>query len=724
MKQKLKLLLIGLLLIQNISSQFFYSVPNPNGIVFNGSSIIYKGSIYFQSQNQTNSKVYLAKYDGKQISIILNPDGGQGYDLYSTNVVQPIIYKDNLIYGYLDSSSKRRLAVFNGDSVKLVPNPDGAFGCSAFPVVFNDKLYFQYIDSSYNYRMAQFDGDSIKLLSIIGYQGYPIVVNNNLYFQYWGNCHSGLGKFDGVNVSCVSLPYDTGYFSSPMITMNNNLYFQTSNHSLAKYNDTTFVIFPKPDNGYGYYNSANPIVFNNNLYFEYQNISNKIQLAKCDGKEITLLSNPTPNGNFSASEWGDLPSIVYKNNLYIAYDTGSVKMGIYSPYNQLAKCDGNTISLIKKPDNGFGYLSSPFIYQDSLYWSYGYNGEDNAVYKFTSDSLILIKNNKLGKWGNPIIYNNGLYIAAGSITHSLYLYFDFKGPNVQASNLKFSQVTDTSFTIICTKGNGNKRAFFAKEILTTQDSTDIFPSVDFSNYSANTEVGNGNSMIDGWMCMYKGTDSVVSIGRLNPGTNYIVMVCEYTDSLGFGKCLTVKAINNPGIQKTLKGYQTITFAPFSQHYSTDKDFQFFAIASSYLPITFSSSDTTIAKEYNGKDFYGNTAYFIHIKKSGTCIFYADQPGNDQYYPALQKSQLLTILAGSDILNETESSLQLYPNPVISNLNIATINNNLQSVKIYDTYGKLVYNNKMQGNNVIDMQQFAPGIYILKINNTAYKIIKE
>ena len=241
---------------------------------------------------------------------------------------------------------------------------------------------------------------------------------------------------------------------------------------------------------------------------------------------------------------------------------------------------------------------------------------------------------------------------------------------------------------------------------------------------ANTELGNGNSVIDGWYCLFKGTDSVVSIGRLNPGTNYIVMVCEYDDSLGFGKCLTAKAINNPSIQKTLKGNQTITFATFSQHYATDKDFQIFALASSYLPLTFSSSDSTIASEYNGLDFYGRIAYFIHIKKAGSCTFYANQPGNDQYYPALQKSQLLTILAGSDILGESESHLQIFPNPVTSNLNISTTIKNIQSVKIYDTYGKLVYINKMQGNNVIDMQQFTSGIYILKINNIAYKIIKE
>ena len=430
MKQKLKLLLIGLLLIQNVSSQFFYSVPNPNGIVYNGPSIIYKGSIYFQSQNQTTAKVYLAKYDGKQISIIFNPDGGQGYDLYSTNVVQPIIYKDNLIYGYLDSSSKRRLAVFNGDSIKLVPNPDGAFGCSAFPVVFNDKLYFQYIDSSYNYRMAQFDGESIKLLSVNGYQGNPIVFRNNLYF-------SGLQKFDGNSFSIVSMPANYSFYGSPVV-MNNNLYFQTSNqmnsiHNLAKYNDTTVEVITNPEGGNGFYYQANPITMNNNLFFEYENISNKIQLAKFDGTSITLLNNPTQNGQFSASEWGQLPTIVYKNNLYIAYDTGSVKMGIYSPYSQLVKCDGNKISLIKKPDNGFGYLINPFIYQDSLFCSYGYNGEDNAVYKYTGDSLMAIKNNSLGAWNNTIIYNNSLYIAMGN---KLYLYFDFIGPKYSGKQFK------------------------------------------------------------------------------------------------------------------------------------------------------------------------------------------------------------------------------------------------------------------------------------------------
>lgn len=79
--------------------------------------------------------------------------------------------------------------------------------------------------------------------------------------------------------------------------------------------------------------------------------------------------------------------------------------------------------------------------------------------------------------------------------------------------------------------------------------------------------------------------------------------------------------------------QTITFNPLSPKIKGDPDFGPGAIASSGLPVKYSSSDTTVAKIINNN---------IHILKEGSCTIFADQPGNETFFSALQQAQTLII----------------------------------------------------------------------------------
>ena len=87
-----------------------------------------------------------------------------------------------------------------------------------------------------------------------------------------------------------------------------------------------------------------------------------------------------------------------------------------------------------------------------------------------------------------------------------------------------------------------------------------------------------------------------------------------------------------------------------------------------------------------------------------------------------------ILDKTEGLNTEEfdtSSLKLYPNPVISFLNV---DNNLtnQPYKIVDTLGKVILKGNLnEGNNSINVEQLSKGIYYIKVaNNKASKFIKE
>ena len=79
-------------------------------------------------------------------------------------------------------------------------------------------------------------------------------------------------------------------------------------------------------------------------------------------------------------------------------------------------------------------------------------------------------------------------------------------------------------------------------------------------------------------------------------------------------------------------------------------------------------------------------------------------------------------------NEFETSdFKLYPNPVVSVLNIKTDNNLInQPYTIIDGLGRVVLNSKLnEGDTTINVEQLSKGIYYLKVSdNKARKFVKE
>lgn len=98
----------------------------------------------------------------------------------------------------------------------------------------------------------------------------------------------------------------------------------------------------------------------------------------------------------------------------------------------------------------------------------------------------------------------------------------------------------------------------------------------------------------------------------------------------------------------LKINQAITFNALPVKVFGDVDFSPDATASSGLKIRYSSSDASVATIVNNK---------IHITGAGSAIIYADQPGDEYYNPAEQKTQVLTV-------SKANQTISFDPLPVI------------------------------------------------------------
>ncbi len=75
---------------------------------------------------------------------------------------------------------------------------------------------------------------------------------------------------------------------------------------------------------------------------------------------------------------------------------------------------------------------------------------------------------------------------------------------------------------------------------------------------------------------------------------------------------------------------------------------------------------------------------------------------------------------------TGNLLKIYPNPVIDKLKIETADTKIGVVQIFNSFGVKVFEQNFNNNTaaVISLQHLPRGIYMLKIENNAYKIIRE
>ena len=105
-----------------------------------------------------------------------------------------------------------------------------------------------------------------------------------------------------------------------------------------------------------------------------------------------------------------------------------------------------------------------------------------------------------------------------------------------------------------------------------------------------------------------------------------------------------------------------------------------ATATSGLPVSYSSSDTSIAR------IDGST---LHLLAGGSCTILATCPDNDYYQAAAPVSKTLTV-GQSGIADHEASPLLIYPNPSRGYMNLYGPTDQIRSITLYDMTGREVY----------------------------------
>jgi pectin methylesterase-like acyl-CoA thioesterase len=163
--------------------------------------------------------------------------------------------------------------------------------------------------------------------------------------------------------------------------------------------------------------------------------------------------------------------------------------------------------------------------------------------------------------------------------------------------------------------------------------------------------------------------------------------------------------------------QSITFNPLpTGKRMGDEPFALTATATSFLPVTCISENTSVAT------VSGNT---ITLTGPGTTEITASQEGNFLYHAAADIAQTLIVGEPNAIEEDVLTAIRIFPNPAKNQINIQREDNVPVTLKIVNAAGQVLIGKTLISNDEsIDISVLAKGIYVLRLDEQVYKIVVE
>lgn len=154
--------------------------------------------------------------------------------------------------------------------------------------------------------------------------------------------------------------------------------------------------------------------------------------------------------------------------------------------------------------------------------------------------------------------------------------------------------------------------------------------------------------------------------------------------------------------------QTITFNAIADKLVGDADFVPDAQASSGLPLTFVSSDASVASVVNGR---------IRIVGGGTCTITASQEGNDVFGTAEPQSRTLTVMTTAVGSVDAKDAMILSPNPCTDQVTVALPEGvSAGQCTLYSLDGRKMWTKTLTANRtILSVNGLTSGCYLVQMN---------
>lgn len=187
MKIKDFLIIISLFWVQHLSAQneIITTVGSYNSVLD-----IYKDNLYltYEVTKEKNPfySIQLAKFDGKNVEFITNPDSGIGILVNNGTA----IFNNSFLFSYQDASKKNKLAVLSNNQIKLFNLPTGIKEIRLSNIIIGNKIYLYGLRNGFDVKLLTFDGmkfgnvDDTELPDLLGVTNDHFSYKGKDYFAF------------------------------------------------------------------------------------------------------------------------------------------------------------------------------------------------------------------------------------------------------------------------------------------------------------------------------------------------------------------------------------------------------------------------------------------------------------------------------------------------------------------------------------------------------------
>lgn len=741
--------------LPNASTGYFIKDINPdlNGNSYPNELTLFNNELYFAANNGSVNGRELWKTNGFDSGTIMIADIAPGSPHSSPENLT--IFNNKIYFSADDGTNGTELWVSDGTTVgttrvfNSIPvaadlkNPENL-------IVFNNALYFTATHPTLGVELFKLAGSSItnpKNIATGGGNSNPsnlFVFDNKLYFsaddntngiELWssGGFSSNTNMVKDINTS----PSTPDSNPSGFTEYNGKLYFSANNDTNGRelwVTDGTpaGTVLVDDINTSGDSNPENLTVAGDNLFFSATTPATGKELFKYSSNPQIVALDPVDDAINVAID----KRLTITFNKAIVANTGNVTIYDASDDSVVETIDilsssisitGNEILI--EPSSDFVLAKQYYIQVDNG----AIKGSDNSVFTGIFDKTT---------WNFETIGLQNQTITFNALPNKTFGDADFNLTATASSNLAVSYIS--SNTNVATITGNTVTILQAGGVTITASqagNTNYNPAPDVSRYFVIDKANQTLSFVGGAFSTKTYGDPIFTINAASSANltitepltssnlNVATIVNGTTTSVvtivgaGTTAITTTHSGNNQynaaSITQNLtvlKANQAITFNPLPDVAVNDPDFNLAAASNSGLPLTYTSSNPSVAS------VSGNV---VSINAVGSTVITASQTGNTNYNSATAVSQSLTVSTGLSTDDFNKLGFNIYPNPVSNYFKIES-KETLSNVEVYSIQGQSIKSFIPQ--NKYDISDLSTGIYFVKIkaNNkeSTKRIIKQ
>lgn len=299
-------------------------------------------------------------------------------------------------------------------------------------------------------------------------------------------------------------------------------------------------------------------------------------------------------------------------------------------------------------------------------------------------------------------------------------------PLIPPNQMSVSNNTGNSITLNWTAGSGTNSLVVARA-----NNANFTPPTNGVSYTANSVFGQGTQLMKtaGSFVVYNGTGSSVNITGLTPGTTYFFRVYSFNGTgtstnynRGFYTSTSTQTLpvelKEFSVILNEKGDAELKWTTATEinnsHFEIERSFDSEESFNQIAKVK-GQGNSNLLKSYSYVD--GLNILDIAASKIYYRLKQVDYDGKFDYSP----------IVSLDLNTNQEKTVLVNPNPFKDEIKLSGIRE-LSSMSLYDPSGKQILNKVLSGSAdgtyVIKVNSTEKGIFILKINEESFKLIKE